>query len=66
MLAYNDRINLSAQGFYCAPRTHFDWEKGKGVPYNYYSFGVGCSEVEIDTLTGSFQVKYKMRQRDWY
>lgn len=24
--------------------------------YNYFTYGVGCSEVEIDTLTGDHQV----------
>ena len=56
MQAYNDRVNLSAQGFYCAPHVYFNWKEEKGAPFYYYSFGVGCSEVEINTLTGSFQV----------
>lgn len=54
--AYLDRVNLSAQGFYKTPGLAFDWERGKGRLYNYFSYGVGCSEVEVDTLTGDFQV----------
>jgi xanthine dehydrogenase/oxidase len=54
--AYLDRVNLSAQGFYATPGIGMDWGTGKGRPYNYYCYGAGCSEVEIDTLTGDFRV----------
>uniref|UniRef100_A0A8C7F8D3 Xanthine dehydrogenase n=1 Tax=Oncorhynchus kisutch TaxID=8019 RepID=A0A8C7F8D3_ONCKI len=43
--AYFDRVNLSANGFYKYTNT--------GRPFNYFSYGVACSEVEIDCLTGS-------------
>ena len=56
--AYFSRVNLSAQGFYKTPNVDWDWEKGTGRPFAYYSYGVGCSVVEVDTLTGSFQVNY--------
>ena len=56
--AYCSRVNLSAQGFYKTSDVWMDWEKGRGSPYAYYSYGVGCSVVEVDTLTGSFQVRY--------
>jgi xanthine dehydrogenase/oxidase len=49
-------VNLSAQGFYATPGIGMDWGTGKGRPYNYYCYGAGCSEVEIDTLTGDFRV----------
>ncbi len=54
--AYHDRINLSAQGFYSTPDLHFDWDTGRGRVYNYFSYGASCSEVEVDTLTGDFNV----------
>lgn len=54
--AYADRVNLSAQGFYRTPNLDFDWEKRKGRMYNYFSYGAACSEVEVDTLTGDFNV----------
>ena len=54
--AYNQRINLSAQGFYATPNLFMDWTIGKGHPYNYFAYGASCSEVEIDTLTGDFSV----------
>ncbi len=65
MAAYFDRVNLSAQGFYRVPGCGFDWDreigKGetnavKGTPFNYFTFGMSCSEVEIDVLTGDMRV----------
>ncbi|XP_078398847.1 xanthine dehydrogenase/oxidase [Cetorhinus maximus] len=50
--AYMDRVSLSAAGFYKIPDLNYDPEKNEGRAFNYYSYGVGCSEVEIDCLTG--------------
>uniref|UniRef100_A0A8D0DGS0 Xanthine dehydrogenase n=1 Tax=Sander lucioperca TaxID=283035 RepID=A0A8D0DGS0_SANLU len=44
--AYFDRVNLSANGFY-----NFDTNSGRA--FNYFTYGVACSEVEIDCLTGA-------------
>lgn len=52
--AFAAGVNLSAQGFYHPPDV---WEDGVKVPYCYYCFGVGFSMVEIDTLTGNWQVQ---------
>ncbi|KAJ8964528.1 hypothetical protein NQ314_004823 [Rhamnusium bicolor] len=54
--AYFDRISLSATGFYRTPDIGYNWETGEGNVYNYYTVGVACTEVEIDTLTGDHQV----------
>ena len=54
--AYSDRVDLSAHGYYSTPDIDFDWSKGKGNLYSYFSYGAGCSEVEVDTLTGDFSV----------
>ncbi|XP_030645465.1 xanthine dehydrogenase/oxidase [Chanos chanos] len=51
--AYFDRVNLSANGFYKTPDLGYDFETNSGRPFNYFSYGVACSEVEIDCLTGS-------------
>ncbi|CAD7956276.1 unnamed protein product [Amoebophrya sp. A120] len=58
--AWFNRINLCGRGFYATPISGVDWGKsGKneftGEPFYYYSWGVGVSEVEVDTLTGDFQ-----------
>ena len=51
--AYLDRVDLSAHGFYKTP----DVEGfGSCRPFNYFCFGASVSEVEIDRLTGDFQV----------
>ncbi|XP_071078978.1 xanthine dehydrogenase/oxidase-like [Haliotis cracherodii] len=54
--AYMKRISLSATGFYRTPDLWFDWWKSVGNPFGYYTFGVACSEVEVDCLTGDHQV----------
>ncbi|XP_036419585.1 xanthine dehydrogenase/oxidase isoform X2 [Colossoma macropomum] len=51
--AYFDRVNLSANGFYRTPDLGYDFETNSGRPFNYFSYGVAVSEVEIDCLTGS-------------
>uniref|UniRef100_A0A4W4HGR1 Xanthine dehydrogenase/oxidase n=1 Tax=Electrophorus electricus TaxID=8005 RepID=A0A4W4HGR1_ELEEL len=50
---YFDRVNLSANGFYKTPDLGYDFETNSGHPFNYFSYGVAVSEVEIDCLTGS-------------
>ncbi len=54
--AYHRRISLSVQGFYATPGLDFDWEKGRGNLYAYFSYGAAVAEVEVDTLTGDFTV----------
>uniref|UniRef100_A0A3Q3WQX2 Xanthine dehydrogenase/oxidase n=1 Tax=Mola mola TaxID=94237 RepID=A0A3Q3WQX2_MOLML len=51
--AYFDRVNLSANGFYKTPDIGYDFESNSGRVFNYFSYGVACSEVEIDCLTGA-------------
>ncbi|KAI0218685.1 hypothetical protein L0F63_004443 [Massospora cicadina] len=55
-LAYMDMVNLSATGFYKAPLTRFDWEKGEGDIFLYFTTGVAVAQVEIDALTGDHVV----------
>ncbi len=50
------QVSLSATGFYSVPRIGWDKERGWGRPFNYYAFGMGVTEVELDTLTGSHTV----------
>ncbi|XP_054835162.1 xanthine dehydrogenase/oxidase isoform X1 [Eublepharis macularius] len=50
--AYHDCVSLSATGFYRIPDLGYDFEKNEGKPFHYFSYGVACSEVEIDCLTG--------------
>ncbi|XP_063114788.1 aldehyde oxidase 2 isoform X1 [Cavia porcellus] len=51
--AFEQRISLSATGYFRGYKAFMDWEKGEGEPFPYYVFGAACSEVEIDCLTGA-------------
>ncbi|KAK2857221.1 hypothetical protein Q5P01_005956 [Channa striata] len=51
--AYFDRVSLSANGFYKTPDLCYDFDSNTGRVFNYFSYGVACSEVEIDCLTGA-------------
>jgi len=50
--AYENRISLSATGFYKTPDVAWDRIAGKGRPFFYFAYGAAISEVVIDTLTG--------------
>uniref|UniRef100_A0A8C5QJ37 aldehyde oxidase n=1 Tax=Leptobrachium leishanense TaxID=445787 RepID=A0A8C5QJ37_9ANUR len=50
--AFLQSISLSATGFFRGFGREFSWETNEGDPVHYYVFGVACSEVEIDCLTG--------------
>lgn len=55
-LAYMDRVQLSAAGFYKTPGIHWDRANGKGRPFYYFAYGAAVSEVSIDILTGEYQI----------
>eukprot|EP00094_Tigriopus_californicus_P013136 TCALIF_12703-PA protein Name:"Similar to XDH Xanthine dehydrogenase/oxidase (Gallus gallus)" AED:0.07 eAED:0.07 QI:278/0.8/0.66/1/1/1/6/364/1546 len=54
--AYFERISLSAVGFYATPDLGYNFQTNTGKPFHYYTYGVGCSRVEIDCLTGDHNV----------
>lgn len=55
-LAYLDRVQLSATGFYKTPKIHYDRKTATGRPFYYFAYGAAVSEVAIDTLTGEHRV----------
>ena len=55
--AWFARISLSAQGFYATPKIHWDRAKLQGHPFYYFAYGVACTEVAIDTLTGEMRIE---------
>ncbi len=55
-MAYMNRVSLSSTGYYSTPKIHYDRNTATGRPFFYYAMGAACSEVEIDTLTGEYDV----------
>ena len=53
---YEQRVSLSATGFYKTPELNWDRIKGVGQPFYYFAYGAAVSEVAIDTLTGEYRI----------
>jgi len=54
-IVHFNQVSLSATGFYKTPDIGWDKLAGFGKPFNYYSFGMAVSEVQVDTLTGFYK-----------
>jgi len=54
--AYFNKVCLSCTGFYKLDCLNYDWNTNSGNKFNYFSTGAGCTEVEIDCLTGEHKV----------
>ena len=54
--AYQDRVSLSATGFYKTPDITWDRIKGEGRPFFYFAQGAAITEVVLDTLTGENRI----------
>ncbi len=54
--AYENRVSLSATGFYATPDVAWDRIKGAGRPFFYFAYGAAVTEVVIDTLTGENRI----------
>ena len=55
--AWFARISLSAQGFYTTPKIHWNRALLKGRPFYYFAYGVACTQVAVDTLTGETRIE---------
>ena len=55
--AYLSQVSLSATGFYRTPNIYFNKQKGQGKPFHYYAYGASVSEVEIDSFTGTYNLR---------
>ncbi|WP_435231504.1 xanthine dehydrogenase molybdopterin binding subunit [Pseudopelagicola sp. nBUS_20] len=55
-MAYKDRVQLWAAGFYKTPKINWNREKGEGRPFYYFAYGAAVAEVSVDTLTGEYSV----------
>uniref|UniRef100_A0A671G271 Aldehyde oxidase n=1 Tax=Rhinolophus ferrumequinum TaxID=59479 RepID=A0A671G271_RHIFE len=54
--AFQESISLSTTGYFKGYQTNMDWEKEEGHAFPYYLYGVSCSEVEVDCLTGAHKL----------
>ena len=54
--AHQNRISLSATGFYKTPEIQWDRIAGKGRPFFYFAYGAAVTEVVVDTLTGEYRI----------
>lgn len=52
-LAYEERVDLGARGFYATPGVDFNRETGRGNPFHYFTNGAAVSEVLVDRLAGA-------------
>jgi xanthine dehydrogenase large subunit len=50
------QVSLSATGFYKTPNIGWNKAKGWGKPFHYYAFGMACTEVLVDVLTGHHEI----------
>lgn len=50
------RVLINLIVLYRTPDLGYDFDTNSGRPFNYFSYGVAVSEVEIDCLTGSHKV----------
>ncbi|SHI97696.1 xanthine dehydrogenase molybdopterin binding subunit [Wenxinia saemankumensis] len=55
-LAYENRVSLSATGYYRTPDLSWDRIAGRGRPFYYFAHGCAVTEVAIDTLTGENRI----------
>ena len=55
-LAYMNRIQLSATGYYRTPKIWYDRDQARGEPYFYFAYGAAVCEAVIDTLTGEYRL----------
>ena len=55
-MTYDERVSLSATGYYSTPGLHWDAAKLVGNPFYYFTYGAAVAEVVIDTLTGESRV----------
>ena len=56
LLCWDQRVSLSATGYYRTPKINWDPKTNTGRPFYYFVYGAAASEVAIDTLTGEMRV----------
>lgn len=54
LLAFLNRVDLSAHGYYATPDINFDSKVEKGHPFAYHTYGTAIWEVTVDCLRGKY------------
>ena len=55
-LAFEERVSLSATGFFRTPKIGWNRDRRSGRPFLYFACGAACSEVTVDTETGEMRL----------
>ena len=55
-LAFEQRVSLSATGFFRTPKIGWNRDRRSGRPFLYFACGAACSEVTVDTETGEIRL----------
>jgi xanthine dehydrogenase large subunit len=56
-MSYRERVSLGERGYYATQGIGFDWSKGQGAPFLYFTCGCAVAEVVIDRFTGQMKVE---------
>ncbi len=56
-LAYFQRTQLWAAGYYRTEGLHWDSARMQGSPFKYFAYGAAAAEVEIDGFTGTYRTR---------
>ncbi|WP_328993235.1 xanthine dehydrogenase molybdopterin binding subunit [Kribbella sp. NBC_01245] len=56
-IAYHQRVQLWAAGFYRTEGLHWDPNVMRGEPFKYFAYGVAAAEVEVDGFTGGYTLR---------
>ncbi|PZM85871.1 MAG: xanthine dehydrogenase molybdopterin binding subunit [Candidatus Melainabacteria bacterium] len=56
-MSYRERVSLGERGYYATQGIGFDWSKGQGSPFLYFTCGCCVAEVVIDRFTGQMKVE---------
>jgi xanthine dehydrogenase large subunit len=57
VMANRERRSLGERGFYATKGIDFDWNKGQGHPFLYFTCGCTVAEVLIDKFTGDLRIE---------
>jgi xanthine dehydrogenase large subunit len=57
LIAYFERVHLSAAGYYRTEGLHWDSATFHGEPFKYFAYGAAAAEVEVDGFTGAYRTR---------